>query len=84
MEIENEINTENIILNLVESNAKKIANLIILCGKMFIYKTRCRQEMLDFTKFQNFIYAVKETEHYIACKNANTILHNIKWEGIKQ
>ena len=77
--VEISLNTQNILFNNVVPNPKHLPNLIFLLAKMYIYKTRCKEERLNIETFKNWIVEIRDIEKRIAYKNKKLAQHEQKW-----
>ena len=74
---------QQIIFNNVTLNPKMLPNFIVLCGKQYIYATRCLQKEIAFSVLKSKIENVKNIEYHIAIKNDKLKQHCIKWSYLE-
>ena len=75
---------ENILYVNITPNAKLMQNFLVLAAKYFIYRSRCENKKLLYSRFINYIYMFKDMEEYIARKNNALNLHQAKWALISE
>ena len=79
----NEIGFEEIILNQVVPNMRKVENCIVLIIKYYIYQKRCLKQQISVQGCKSFILEYQTIEKQIAFQKRKITSHNQKWENVK-
>jgi len=76
------LNLFNILLGDLEEETKMINNIVILLGKIFIFRTK-EGDLLHINRFKEFVKQIFITETYIAENSGSTEQLLCRWNAVR-
>ena len=76
------LSPEIILFNTCTPNPKFVENVIVLITKHYIYRSRCKNEMVKKNLLVNYLKEYKNIEANSAKRRGLTITHAQKWEKV--
>ena len=73
------INYENVLLNAIHPQPTHVCNLLCLVTKQYIYRKRCKKELLNAQELIVEMCSIENIEKYIAQRNGHLVKHKNKW-----